>query len=143
MSLLFLMHSLILQALLEDRPTLMELDLSSQASNLLVILRVHISQDGVFAVGDLLWQIDCLLQLDIALLERAIEIDVLDVVAQVGFGVDNPDQTELDLQLDVGAFFDVFGESAACNDVQGVAAVWGVKDMGVGLGMCLVAGTHA
>lgn len=59
---------------------LIEPYLRSQARNLLSILGEHVRQHGVLARRDLLRQINLLCQLGIAFLERAVEIDVLNLI---------------------------------------------------------------
>ena len=121
--------SILLQTLLEEgrAASLLKLHLSGQASNLLVVLGVYIGQNSVLAVGDLLRKVNGLLELEITLLERAFEVDVLDAVAKVGLGVDDSDKTELDLELYVSTLLDVFAEDSARYDVQCLATVCSVS----------------
>ena len=89
---------------------------SSQASDLLPVNRVDVSQDGIFAWGDLLGQVDFLGELHVALLQGTLEIDFVGVVAQLNFLVEDADETVFDLEVDLGAFFNVAGEVAGALD---------------------------
>ena len=51
-------------------------------------------------------QVDALCDLHLTGLERALEIDVANLLAQVGLGGDEPDEAVLDRQLDVCALLD-------------------------------------
>jgi len=118
-------YSALVQSLINNlnSPTPLENNRSSQASNLVIILGVHIRQNSVLSGRNLLWQLHVLCQLHRSLFQRTLEIHVLDVLAQIRFLVDDADQAVLDLQVDFGACFDVFGEEAAGFDREGVAAV--------------------
>lgn len=61
-------------------------------------------------------------KLEIALLERTLEINVLDRFAQISGGVDDGDQAVFDGVVDHCAFFDCVGEDAGGGDVEGFAA---------------------
>ena len=79
------------------------------AGDLLIVLGVHISEDGVFSGRDLLGELDDLGESHLALLERAAEIDLVDLFAEIDFLVEDADEAVLDLDVDFGAFFDVLG----------------------------------
>lgn len=100
-----------------------ELNSGRQAGDLLVVLGHDVGENGVFSGRDLLRQLDVLGQGQLALLERALEVDVLDLAAEVGVLPDDGDQAVLDLQMHLGAVFDVFCEVAASDDAEGLAAV--------------------
>lgn len=72
---------------------------------------------------NLIGKLDVLGQGHGTLLQRALKINILDIVAKVGFLVDDADQTVLDLKVNLGAFLDVFAESTASLDGEGRAAV--------------------
>lgn len=76
----------------------MELHGGRQACNLLVILAHDICNNSVFAWWNLLREIYVLGELEVALLERAFEVDILNGVAEVGLLVDDPNKTILDLE---------------------------------------------
>ncbi len=61
---------------------------------------------------DLARQLDGLGDGQQALLDGALEVDVLDLLAQVRLRADKPDQAVLDLQVDVGALLDSFVDLA-------------------------------
>lgn len=100
---------------------LLELDGSSQTRNLIFVLRVHIGDNVVFAWWDLLGQIDILLNLNIAFVQRALQIDILDRVTQIGGLLDDRDEPVLDLKVDFGAFLDFLIELAGGGDSQCLA----------------------
>ena len=103
-----------------------ELDGRGQASDLLVVLGLDVGEDSVLSGRDLLGELDVLGQGELALLERALEIDFLDLAAEVGGLPDDGDQAVLDLQVHLGAIFDVFGEVTASDDAEGcTTASWG------------------
>lgn len=93
-----------------------------QAGNGLVVDGVDVGQDGVLARGDFLGQIDRLHNRDFALLNGALEIDVLDLLAQVGRGRNQTDQAVLDLKVDVGTLGDGGGDGANSLDYELSAA---------------------
>lgn len=121
----------------------MELNGSGEAGNLLAVLGEDVGENGVLALHnhtisinnstklgtkwdeayrrDLLGQVDVLGQLEIALLKRALEVDLLDVVAQRSLLLDEGDQTVLDLQADLGTILDLLRERAARLDAEGIA----------------------
>lgn len=70
---------------------------------------------------NLVGQLHVLDQRHRALLQRALEIDILDIVAQVCLLVDDADQAVLDLQVHLGAFFDIFAEQTARLDRERLA----------------------
>lgn len=106
-----------------DGAVLVELNGRSQAGDLLVVLGDHVCEDGVLSVRDLLRELDVLGQGELALLERALEVDILDLAAEVGGLPDDGDQAVLDLQVHLGAIFDIFREVTAGDDAEGLAAM--------------------
>jgi len=100
-----------------------ELDSRSQAGNLLVVLCGDVCEDGVLSGRDLLGKLDVLGQGGLALLNRALKVDVLDLVAEVGVLLDDGDQAILDLQVDLCAVFDVLRQVAACGDAEDLAGL--------------------
>lgn len=93
-----------------------------QTRDLLLVLGVRVRHDRVLALGHLLRDLDLLGQRHVPLLERALEVDVADLLAQVGLLVDQPDQAVLDLEQDLGAVLDVLGEGPVGDDAEGGAA---------------------
>jgi hypothetical protein len=100
-----------------------ELDSRGQAGDLLVVLGDNVCENGVLSRRDLLGELDVLGQRGLALLDRALEVDVLDLVAKVGGLLDDGDQAVLDLQVHLGAFFDICREVTAGGDAEGDTAV--------------------
>ena len=100
-----------------------------QTCDLLALIRVHIRQNRIHALWHLLGNLYALGQLHGTLLERAGQVDIADLVAEVGFLLDQGDQAVFDLQEDFGAGFDVFGEGAGGDDGEVCAGGWwvGVK----------------
>jgi hypothetical protein len=99
-----------------------ELNSGRQAGDLLVVLGHDVGENGVLSGRDLLRQLDVLGQGQLALLERALEVDFSDGVAQVGGLPDDGDQAVLDGQVHLGAVFDLRGEVAAGDDGEGLTA---------------------
>ena len=105
-----------------------ELDSRSQAGNLLVVLGGDVCEDGVLSGRDLLGKLDVLGQGGLALLDRALEVDVLDLVAEVGILLDDGDQAVLDLQVHLRAIFDVLRKVTAGHDAEDLTTVaWGQR----------------
>lgn len=77
----------------------------------------------VVARRNLSRQLHALAELQISLLQRTFEINVLNRFAQIGRGVDDGDEAVFDRVLNLGAVFDVFGENAGGGNVEGFAAV--------------------
>ena len=102
--------------------TPLELHRRRQARNLLVVLRVCVGNDTVLPRRDLLRQVHLFGQLRLAVVDRALQVHVLDRVAQVGRLLDDGDEAVLHLQVDVGAALDRGGEVAAGGDGEGFAA---------------------
>ena len=100
-----------------------ELDSRSQAGNLLVVLGGDVCEDGVLSGRDLLGKLDVLGQGGLALLDRALEVDVLDLVAEVGVLLDDGDQAVLDLQVHLRAIFDVLRKVTAGHDAEDLTTV--------------------
>jgi hypothetical protein len=72
---------------------------------------------------DLLGQIDILGDGGFALLNGAVQIDILDLFAEVCCCVDKPDQPIFDLKYDIGPFLDVLDECAGGLNGQFLATV--------------------
>ena len=83
-----------------------------QARNLLLIRREHVRQHGVLPGWDLLGQGNLLIDGRFALLDGALKVDVLNLLAEVGLLVDERDKPVLDLQVHLGALGDVLREVA-------------------------------
>jgi hypothetical protein len=66
-------------------------------------------------------QINILGQLQHALLKRAFQIDLLHLLAQVRFLIDEGDEAVFDLEVDLRALLDVLGEVTLCGDGEGFA----------------------
>jgi hypothetical protein len=94
-----------------------------QTRHLLLMHRVDVRYDSVFPLGDLRWDLNALGQLHRALLQRTAQVDVADLVAEVGLLLDQRDQAVFDLEEDFGAGFDIFGEGADGGD--GEVGAWG------------------
>jgi hypothetical protein len=73
-----------------------ELNSGAQASDLLVVLGQDVGRNAVLSRRDLLRQLDVFGQGQLALLDRALEVGLLDGVAQVGGLPDDGDQAVLD-----------------------------------------------
>ena len=106
-----------------DAAVSVELDGRGQAGDLLVVFSLDVCKNGVLSGRDLLGELDVLGQGGLALLERALEVDVLDLAAEVGVLPNDGDQAVLDLQVHLGAIFDVFREVTASDDAEGLATV--------------------
>jgi hypothetical protein len=100
-----------------------KLDSRGQAGDLLIVLGGDVGEDGVLSGRDLLGELDVFGQGGLALLDRALEIDLLDLGAEVGSLPDDGDQAVLDLQVHLGAVFDVFRKVTTGDDAEGLAAV--------------------
>ena len=111
-----------LQSLMRRATTPLKLHLSRQTGNLVVVLGVGIGNDVVLSRRDLLRKFDVLGELGLAVVDGAVEVDVLDGVAEVGGLLDDGDQAVLDLQVDVGALVDLLGQVAFGGDGEGGAA---------------------
>ena len=119
---------------------LLELDVVAlQACHLALILSVDIGKDRVFALKsksqllvyilcvqrayrrDLLGQIDLLLQNHIALLQRALEVHVLDLVTETDGLLDQGNETPFDNQVDGSPVLNGITQKTAGPDVQGLS----------------------
>lgn len=105
-----------------------------KASDLLLLLVVDISEDGVRALEvcqrvslrlgektyrwDLLGQINLLCQDHFALFERTFEVNVLEFVAEVDCLFDQGDKAPLDLKVHSGTLFDPLEDSTLGADLQ-------------------------
>ena len=107
---------LLLHLSIEPISHLSEKDNALQARHLVFVDGIHVRHDGVLALGHLLWDRDALCEIHGALFERAAEVDVADLVAQVGLLLDERDDAVFDLQKDLGAGLDVLGEGACGGD---------------------------
>jgi hypothetical protein len=67
---------------------------------------------------------------DLALLDGAVEVDVLDLLAQIGRRGDEPDVTVLDLEVDVGAVQNVLLDGAGGFDPEGFTAAGRMLEIG-------------
>lgn len=70
---------------------------------------------------NLLGKINVLGQVDGTLLQRALKVDILQVLAEVGLLVDDADQTVLDLKVNLGTLFNVLRQDTGCLDREGDA----------------------
>jgi hypothetical protein len=102
-----------------------ELNSGGQAGDLLVVLGHDVGGNGVLSRRDLLRQLDVLGQGQLALLDRALEVGLLDGVAQVGGLSDDGDQAVLDGQVHLGAVYDIGGQVAAGDDGEDLTAAIG------------------
>ena len=64
----------------------------------------------------LLGNLDGLRDGEDALLDRALEVDVADLLAEIGLGVDEADQAVLNNEVDVGALLDRLEDGARRAD---------------------------
>jgi hypothetical protein len=87
-----------------------------QTRHLLFIHRVNVRHNSVFACGHLRWDLDVLRELHRALLQRTAQVDVADLVAEVGLLPDERNQAVFDVEQDFGTGLDVFGEGAGGGD---------------------------
>jgi len=85
-----------------------ESNVGSETGDLLAILGVDVCEDVVLSWWDLIWQIDILGQLQITLLQRAFQVNILNLFAEICFLVDESDDAVFDLDMDFGAVFNVF-----------------------------------
>jgi hypothetical protein len=97
---------------------LLELNSGSQAGDLFLLSCLNICNDRVFPWWNFLWQIHLLLQRCLAFLDRALEVDILHSVTQIGCLLDDGDKAVLDLQVHLGALCDVLAEGARSSDRQ-------------------------
>jgi hypothetical protein len=102
-----------------------ELNSGGQAGDLLVVLGHDVGGNGVLSRRDLLRQLDVLGQGQLALLDRALEVGLLDGVAQVGGLSDDGDQAVLDGQVHLGPVYDIGGQVAAGDDGEDLTAAIG------------------
>jgi len=105
--------------------TALEDDSSGKAGNLLLVLGVDVGKDGVLSRRNLLGKLNILGQAHGTLLKRTLQVHILDVLAKIGFLVDDANETVLDLEVHLGAFFDVFSEDSRCLDCEsGTSRRW-------------------
>jgi hypothetical protein len=71
----------------------------------------------------LCWHVHLLGYGRLALLDGALHVDVLDLLAQVRSGAEKLDQAVLDLKADICSLVDFFLECADCFDGEGLAAM--------------------
>jgi hypothetical protein len=103
---------------LQVKPWRTESDSSSQTGDRLIIHGEDLGSNRVLSWWDLLWQLNLLRDGGPALLDRALEIDVLDLLAQVCLGRENLDRAVLDLQKNICALFDFLLECARGFDEE-------------------------
>lgn len=72
---------------------------------------------------NLIGQIHRLDNVKLALIDGAFEINILDLLAEVGLGVDKANQTVFDREVDVSALLNFLGDIAAGLDNKTLAAV--------------------
>lgn len=116
------LHALQRRSFNNNLSTTLENDSGSQTSNLLLVLGDHIGKHSVLSRWDLVREVNVLGQSLSALLERALEVDVLDGIAEIGGLTDDSDETVLDLQVDLCALGDVLLELAARSNRERLAA---------------------
>jgi len=96
-----------------------------QAGDVIAALIEDVGEDGVLSGWDLLGQINRLGDGDLALLNGALELNVLHLLAEVGLGVDEADVAVFDLQHHVCAIYDVFFHCSGCfDDESGTGLRW-------------------
>ena len=104
-------------------PAPLKFDRRLQTRNAVLVLGLRVRNHRVLARRDLFRQIHVLRQRRLAFLDRTLEIDVLDRVAEVGGLLDDGDEAVLDLEVDLAAFGHVLAEGAGCCDCKFLAAV--------------------
>ena len=67
---------------------------------------------------DLLGQIDVLHEILRSLLEWTLQVYFFHIITQIGFLVYEADAAIFDLEVDFGAFLDIFGEGAISGDCE-------------------------
>lgn len=72
---------------------------------------------------DLIWQIDILGQAHLSLLQWALQVHILDRIAQVCRLPNDGDKAVFDLKMNLCPFFDVLGESTVGSECEGRASV--------------------
>lgn len=114
-----------LQALLlphqVHRATL-ELHTRLQTRHGFVVLGQNLGRNSVVTRWNCTWQLNVLGELQVALFQRTLKIDVLDRFAEVGGLIDDGDQAVFHRVVDRGPFFDILGKDARGGDVEGFAA---------------------
>lgn len=106
-------------------PTFLVLHLSPQLLFMRLVLPVFMADSMTIQTygRNLLGKFNILGQAHWALLERALQVDILDVLAKVRLLIDDTDQAVLDLQVDLCALLDVFVEDTRCLDRESGATV--------------------
>ena len=115
-----------------------------EAGHLLVVLGIDIGENRIFALQhgsavprvidsacdtvktyrrDLLWQVNFLLQGHLALLQRTMKIDVLDLLAEIGSLLDQSDKTPFHNQAHVGALLNLLQQSTASIDGKSLTPI--------------------
>lgn len=123
-------HCLLLSVCLElynERTTTSESDSSGQTGNLVLILGHNVGENRVLSWWNLCRKRDILLDRHLALLERALQVDIGDGVAEIGGLSDDGDQAILDLQVYLGALLDVLVEVAGGGDGEVVTTIEAVS----------------
>jgi len=116
----------LLQVELQDRleVTWRKDNLTSQASDLLIVLVIDSSSDRVLSWRDRLWQINLLLQQQVSWGDWALEADFVNVFAEVEVLVDELDVAVLDGELNVGALEDGLLDGSGGGDGKSLARKW-------------------
>jgi len=97
-----------------------------ETGNLVAILCEDVRKNGVAARWDLTRQLNVLCQLQLSLLQGALQIDLLDLFAEIRFLIDKGDEAIFDLEVYFRAFFDVGGQVAFGGYGEGLASFWRV-----------------
>jgi hypothetical protein len=104
-----------------------------------MVIREYIRSNGVLPRRDLLRHLDVLGDGLLALLDWALHVDVLDLLAEIGFRGEQLDEPVLDLDQHVGFFVDVFEEGADGGDAEDLAAAGGLAGLfGIGNAMVVI-----
>lgn len=101
--------------------------LNFEAGNLLLVVVVDIGVNRVFTRRDLLGQIDLRLQNHVTLLQRAVEVDIFNLLAEVGGLSDKGDQAILDLQEHGSTLLDSFMQGTRSLDDKSFTRERGVR----------------
>lgn len=114
---------------LDFRPRTTESDLRLETSDRLLVDVDNLGVDSVLSGRDLIGDIDSLLDAKRSLLNRAVQIGLLGLLAEVGLGVDKADQSVLDNQVDVSALLDGLkdGTGRADNQLAATVGAWMVS----------------
>jgi len=102
-------------------------DLGGQAGDGDVVTGVNIGEDSILAGRNLGRKLDRLSNAQGTLLDGALEVNVLDLFAQVRLGADKTNEAVLDLQQDVGALLDGLLDSSGSLNNKLLASLRGVR----------------